>query len=111
MSSAAYLKFRPPLSLVEWEDFCRGHHIDYSPSTIGRNVFYRGEVQITFGEADYSDQAEPPKEAKEMVISTFYRGDLSAAALMVLEVKAQWPNVRCSYDPEIGRLVARQPRG
>lgn len=49
MSSAVYLTPRTPVKRSEWEVFGEEVGITYSPNTVGRNVYYQGQVEVKFG--------------------------------------------------------------
>ena len=88
MSSSAYLAFDEGAGIGsdDWRVFCERHEITYSPNTVGRNTFYAGAVEITFGEANYGpeprdehgriiwDAVSPPAYAERITFSTFFGG-------------------------------------
>jgi hypothetical protein len=51
MSSAANITFEPDtigVSINEWQEFCKEHQIEHSPHTMGGNVYYAGDVEISY---------------------------------------------------------------
>ena len=84
MSSDIYITLGTPVSLADWEQFCAGHGITYNPHAVGWNVYYAGQVEITFGDhgtrpvlrgGRYDwDTAEPPASAEQVWFSTFWMG-------------------------------------
>lgn len=90
MSSAVYLELETQIDRDQWAEFCRTHGIRFSPNTVGQNVFYHGDTQITLGpdkgtlpmigeRADF-DRAEPPHRAKTITVSTYWMGNLLGVA-------------------------------
>ena len=80
MSSAITWTRDTPISVGDWMTFCRQEHILHSPRVIGKNVFHFGGlsgIEITFGEANYTSL---PEHAHEIIISTFFLGDLRGVA-------------------------------
>lgn len=78
MSSAAYLEWDPEegVHADDWRDFCDRHGIEWSPRTVGRNVFYAGSVEVSFGKAVYDDPPlVPPDYAERITFSTFHGGE------------------------------------
>jgi len=95
MSSDIHLSFEKPIPLVEWNWFCSINGIEYSPQTVGQNVFYyggHGGVEVEFGESmlasgqcDFS-KATPFPEATHIVVKTFFMRDLDSVALVAGKV-------------------------
>jgi hypothetical protein len=122
MSSAAYLKADEdcPIGRNDWLAFCKRQGIRYSPNTIGRNTFYRDDVEICFGAESYDElptlpsgrldfsKAAPPTEATRITVSTFYGGNLDGVAAMVALIWDQWQGISVSADPEIVRVLTRR---
>lgn len=121
MSSAAYLtidrKDYDPIPASEWLEFCAQHAIRYSPNTVGQNVFYADDVEITFGEygtiskspdgrPDFST-ARPPDGAYDVTVSTFYDGNLEGVARMAALIWHRWGRATLDAAPEIQRIFAR----
>jgi hypothetical protein len=51
MSSAANITFEPDtigVSINEWQEFCKEYLIKHSPQTAGGNVYYAGDVEISY---------------------------------------------------------------
>lgn len=103
MSSAVHLTFIFPIPLERWHEFCAGHDISYSPMTVGKNVYYRGDVEITFGS---SDNDKEPEGADEINVSTYYDGDLRAVAAVVRLICLSWNPSKIDPDPEFHELIA-----
>jgi hypothetical protein len=91
----------------DWASFCAEHRITHSPSTVGGNVFYAGEVEFHFGKADY-DSIEAPDYAEEIVVATHHFG--RAMPDVARLARALWltHGGRVSADPEIRTLFIRE---
>lgn len=115
MSSAINLSLRDPVSAADWLAFCEEHGIEYSPHTVGRNVFYSGGfggVEIHFGEPSWDDlprlpddaidfsAARPPNQASDIRVSTFHMGNTAAVADVARKIARRW-RCRSSCDPEL----------
>lgn len=117
MSSAVYLFFTPPIPLEDWVVFCNEQDITYSPQTVGRNVFYAGDVEISFGDQNLAplpqlpdgrldfSAASPGSLASEITVSTFWMGkaipDVARIAKLIL---GRWSGtMQC--DPELTRFM------
>ena len=122
MSSAVYLKFKKPVPLKEWLKFCPEYDIQYSPNTVGQNVFYYGGfggVQITFGESNPVElpvigdminfsKASPLSEASEITVSSFYGSNLDNIAFIAKKILVKW-NGSFTCDDELMRhLIKRE---
>jgi len=99
MSSAIYMKFEEPVEPDKWDAFCAAHKIEYSPYTVGGNIYYflgNGGVEIRFRPGD-------------IVASTFFMGDAvpavaEIAARIVKELRASsW-----TCDPELDELMQHE---
>lgn len=116
MSSAITIRFKQPVDRADWLVFCQQHSIVYSPRTIGRNVFYKGGVQISFGHEIYSElpcDTTPVEYADEIIVSTYWMGDLEAVVSVGLTIMRQWKAVGYR-DPElryIWKRAYRQAKG
>lgn len=108
MSSSAHLRWDEGEGVVaeDWEDFCTAHRITYSPSTIGGNVFYAGQVEIHFGRG-YSG-TEPPDYAEEISFGTFHGGEAMPEVARLTRALWQAHGGRLSCDPEIRALIIRE---
>ena len=120
MSSAAYLTINrqdyDPIPVSEWLEFCERHAIRYSPNTVGQNVFYADDVEITFGgptqgaierangRPDFAT-AKPPSSAYDVWVSTFSGGNLHGVARMAALIWLQWGRASLDADPEIQRAL------
>ncbi len=113
MSSAVYITFNIPILIEEWENFCKEHEIIFSPHTVGSNVFYRGKVQVVFGNPTWKEsigfkQGEFPekciqKAAEGITVSSYWGTNLDKIAKVAKEIKTMW-NPRIKYirmDPEM----------
>jgi hypothetical protein len=110
MSSAIYLKFKEPITLSDWEAFCTSREIEYSPATVGGNVFYRRDVEIHFGDPSYKTYIppfRPPREAKEICVSTFWMGDLEAVTKAARAILERWTGI-WGADPELEKSMAHE---
>lgn len=117
MSSAVYIEFETPISLKDWQSFCLQNSIEYSPKTVGRNVFYFGDTEIHFGESsseklpllsngEIDFQAASPKEtANKIVVSTYWMGNLEGVALVAKKILSSW-NGSFSSDVELNQFMA-----
>lgn len=117
MSSAVYLTFDEPVPLDEWLVFCDAYDVAYSPHTVGRNAFYRDQVELTFGDAARDDlpllpdgrldfsAARPPEAAGRITISSYWMTHLPEVAAVARAVLARWPRCSWSCDPELRRWI------
>lgn len=73
MSSAIYVKFdqEEGIDAARWQAFCGAHGIAHSPRTVGGNVFYAGDVEVTFGEGL---PGRIPEYAEHVTFSTYFLG-------------------------------------
>jgi len=98
MSSAVYINYSKPILLEEWQEFAKKEGIVYSPKTVGRNIFYFGEVEINFGEPNFISS---PKLSKKIIISTYWMGDLNSVDKVVRKILKKWPKpIKFKYDDE-----------
>jgi hypothetical protein len=96
--------------------FCRDYNIEYSPKTIGQNVFYRGGlggVQISFGSASYKevplkedgthnwDAVLPPQFAREIIVQSFYQRNLASIAETFKDIQREIGGSGSKCDPEL----------
>ena len=113
MSSSATIKLARSVPLAEWETFCAEQHIRYSPNTVGQNVYYCGQVEITFGPQNGSlerdpqrdlplwSPARPPTTGNVIEVSTFFLGpEIRQVARLALAIRDRW-NGQLRADPEI----------
>jgi hypothetical protein len=124
VSSSAYIQLDngvEPISRSVWLAFCDEQGIEYRPQVAGRNVFYKGAVEICFGElvegdlpllpngrCDFS-KAEPPEEAYHVSCSTYYGGgDMPELARLAALIWHRF-NGRLSASPEISALLVPAP--
>ena len=117
MSSSVYLKSPRAISLAKWQTFCNKNGIVYSPNTIGRNVFYKGQVEITFGEPNFTklpelesgsldfSRATPGTSALEITVSSFFMSNLAEIAEVVGLIANQFPGMAWQAAPELSNLV------
>lgn len=108
MSSSAYLAWDEGegVSGEDWATFCSEHRIRHSPSTIGGNVFYAGDVEFHFGKAD-NESIEPPNYAEQITVATFhFDAALPDVARFARELWLRHGG-RLSADDEIRRLIGR----
>ena len=109
MSSAAYIQFKTPVQIADWDAFCADNKIDYSPCTVGWNVYYfhyfhgMGGVEITFGEGNFRRGAvqSKPTEGKKVTVSSFFGKNLSSIATVVKLILSRWPDSTWTSDPEV----------
>jgi hypothetical protein len=107
MSTAANLTIEgEPVSQRDWKAFCKEQGIEYTPQTIGGNVFCHGggsyEVEITFGEAKSFGKG-PPEEASEIRFSTYFMGDTAEVARLTASAWERFGG-SLSADPEVKRF-------
>lgn len=114
MSSAIYYEPATPIPLAEWEQFCAEHDVVYRPNTAGQNVFYAGQVEITFGGCgehgtlDRSDgtpmwdTARPPDRASKVTVSTYFMGSGMPAALCLATAMCRRWGGELHASPEFG---------
>ena len=121
LSSAVYIEFDDQEGVLQGKflEFCSSHDIEYSPQTIGGNVFYyggHGGVEVTFGEASYEElpalpngcldfsAATPPEYAERVRFSTFHMG--REIPCMAELARAFWIEFggAVSCDPELRAL-------
>lgn len=112
MSSSVHLKFPKVIPLEDWNAFCLEQVIEHSSNTIGGNAFYyRGKfgVEIWFGAHDFSQKTlpfHPPKEAREIVVKTFFMGDLKSVAYVAKRILERWQG-KWEASPELeGKMAA-----
>lgn len=122
MSSAAYIDVSNPVDLDDWRGFCDEVGIVYNPHTVGQNVFYAGQVEIHFGEANFDelpklpsgrydfDKASPYRFATKLSISSYWGQNLQQIADTVALILPRWPG-RVTCDPELLPLLptAQEP--
>lgn len=106
MSSTVYLKFDVPIKKEEFLKFCTKNKIEYSPETIGGNVFYyegfKG-VEISFGKSGKIT----PNEAHKITVSTFHisvGGKMAPVAQIAKDILARFPGT-CNADIELQSLM------
>jgi hypothetical protein len=116
MSSAVTIYPEKPVPRAEWNGWCAFVGIHYSPNTIGRNVSYLDQVQITFGEPSYDplpelpggkldfSKAEPPESAVEIHVSSYFMSNLAEVAAVAGAVLKRFGG-RWSADPELEHLL------
>jgi len=95
MSSAATLTFDPDTIGVpadQWESFCQEHRIEYSPRTVGGNVYYAGDVEVHYAE-------------HKLRFSTYWMGrSIPEVARLAMIAWQRWGG-EISADPEVRRLM------
>lgn len=116
MSSSVNISYSQPITQSSWMAFCRSHDIEFSPRTVGQNVFYRGGlggVEIWFGPACHKevpqkpdgshdwDAVEPPRLALEIVVKSFYQRNLPLIAETTKDIQKDLGGSISSYDPEL----------
>ncbi len=101
MSSAANISFEPGTIGVpadEWQSFCREHHIEHSPQTVGGNVYYQGGLEGV--EVHYAEH--------ELRFSTYWFGNaMRDVARLAKSAWRRWGG-DLSADPEIRKLMCRE---
>lgn len=105
MSSAITMEFEPSVSLGEWKIFCKENGLIYAPRVIGQNAFYKDDIQVLFGRANFDalpasekgidfTKAEPYGTAEEIVVSTYWMGNLRGvselASVIAIEFKPKY---------------------
>ncbi len=137
MSSAAYLEFSTPITAEQWAKFCQDHDVEFSPNTVGHNVFYwkgLGGVEIKFGEFHVCEKRElgpfpmfnfvqyppimgsnihrwvsPPATAKRITVSSFHGSNLTKIAQIASDIIEAFNGI-WTADPEVTEhLAALQP--
>ena len=107
MSSAICITFdeADAISGEDWAAFCAEHAVTYSPQTVGRNVFYAGDVEVTFGDAQPAAEG-PPGYAGSVTFSTYHLG--AAMPDVATLARAFWLRFggSVSADPELRRMFA-----
>ncbi len=116
MSSAVYIAAKQPISREEWLEFCKERSIEYSPNTVGQNIFYGGDsrqVEISFGScgtvqtvngvSDFST-ATPPESAAKVVVSSYIMSNLLDIARIADAIIRRW-DCECECDPELAELM------
>jgi hypothetical protein len=116
VSSAVYIAFEEPVPVGAWLDFCKRNGVVFSPRTIGRNAFYKGEVEVHFGDASYADPprlpdgrfdfdaVEPPASATTLTVESYWHTNLPEIADLARRVVSEFPST-WSADPELRRYV------
>ena len=118
MSSAIYLNYkRNPVKLGKWNKFCKNAKIRYSPNTIGRNIYYYNDAEISFGEYVFDDLpkdendnlrfdlAKPNNVAKEIKVSTYFMGNLENVSNITKKIMKKFKPSSFSNDPEYKELL------
>jgi hypothetical protein len=104
MGSAVVFRFAEDEGVEgeRWASFCAAHSIVHSPATIGGNIFYAGEVEVTFGEHSYGSI---PEYAEYVSFSTYFLG--SAMPEAVTLALAFWLEFggAMDADPELRGLI------
>lgn len=106
MSSAVYIDPKKPIKLEDWLEFCKEHSIEYSPNTIGRNVFYwkgLGGVQIVFGKVEFENNT-PPTTASKIIVSSFFGQNLLEIAQVFSYIAKRW-SISWVADPEVKKAI------
>jgi len=117
MSSSIYLKSSKPVALEDWKNFCNQNGIVYSPNTIGHNVFYKEQVEIKFGKANYDElpvlesgmldfaKASPLENATEIDVSSFFMSNLDEIVAVAKAIAEYFCAQRWEYQaaPELRR--------
>lgn len=117
MSSAVYLEFEEGIELRDWEFFCGKNDIWYSRHTMGRNVFYDGQVEIAFGRPNHAelpfidetglwdfDKAEPRSIAHRIIVSSYYMQNLNQITAIAKKIFARFGGTY-TCDPELVELM------
>ena len=117
MSSAVYIELETQINLKDWKSFCSQNSIEYSPNTVGMNVFYFGDTEIHFGESSSEklpllpsgeidfQSAHPKETANKIVVSTYWMGNLEGVALVAKKILSRWSG-SFSNDDELNQLMA-----
>ena len=104
MSSAAYLSFIKPISHSDWLNFCKKEDIEYSPNTVGWNVYYDSPnhcgVEIKFGKTDFNNK-QHPEFAEEITVSSFYGRNLERIAEITTKILSKFNGVYDTWDEGI----------
>jgi hypothetical protein len=115
MSSAAFIEFEPGtkgIPITEWREFCDEHGIVHSPNTVGGNVFYANQVEVTFGRVlRVLNVATPalPDHAHYLCFSTYFMGEaLPDVAALALAAWKRWGG-QLSAAPEITAIFSVDP--
>jgi hypothetical protein len=123
MSHAAYFDFDEPVTLGDWSAFCQEHAIEYSPNTVGQNVFYAGDIEVHFGGYDEQgsleynvsgspkwETAKPPEKATHITVSTFWGGNIRGVAGLAASLWL-WSHgqAKCSGDPDVVAIMLAGP--
>ena len=112
MSSSVHLFFDDFVTLKDWHIFCPKYDIQYSPKTLGQNVFYYGGigiVEITFGAPNYEElpmfgdmvlfsAASPKPEAIHITVSSFADSNFDKIDYITKKIIETWPNVKIACD-------------
>jgi hypothetical protein len=115
MSSCIYLTFKSPVTIDVWMKFCNENEIIFSPNTVGQNVFYSDQVQITLhgfgklpilenGSYDF-DKATPPDQFTEAVFSSYQGRNLSDIADLFKKANEYFTDLSISCDGELNYYV------
>ena len=97
MSSAVYLKFDKAIDRKSFDLFCSKNEIEFSPNTVGGNVYYYGGiggVEIVFRES-------------EITVSSFWGRNLLSIAHIAKKLRSEFggiydcdPELRCYMPPK-----------
>jgi hypothetical protein len=106
MSSSIYLNTSKPITLKDWQEFCDKNGIVYSPNTIGHNIFYKKQVEITFGESNHKElpklengmldfsKSTPCESAAQISVSSFFMSNLDETVAVAKAIT----NYFCAQD-------------
>jgi hypothetical protein len=98
VSSAANITFDADTIGVpadQWESFCQEHRIEYSPQTVGGNVYYQGSIEVHYA-------------VHELRFSTFWMsGAIPGVARLARIAWKRWGGY-LSADPEVRQAMYKE---
>lgn len=115
MSSRIYLAFKSPVTIDVWMKFCNENDIVFSPNTVGQNVFYLDQVEITLGgggklpkleNGSYDfDKATPPEQFTDATFSSYQGRNLSDIGDLFKKANEYFSDISISCDNELNYHV------
>lgn len=114
MSSAATLTIDPDehgITRADWDEFAVEHNLEFSPRSVSGNLWYRGEVECSYGDAVGTDPL--PDVVHTLRFSTFsvhVGGNIAPVVELLLAAWDRWPSAGVTADPEIVNALAHTAR-
>jgi hypothetical protein len=119
MSSSLGIVLDAPASIKGWAAFCEANGVVFSPNTVGQNVFYRGQVEVTLdkeglvrkkGGCPNWETAKPPDSFSGITVSSYVGRNLDGIGDLARAVLATFAGHLESASPELEHAVIDLPR-